>query len=436
MKISKFIKLSLLLSIILIFNFCAQDTSDPQISGTFEVEFDKETLPIEVNIIHNIKNATDYKWSFPGGTPSYSTSKNPGTIIYNERGKYTITLKAKNNDSAIEYPYTFNLFKDIVVDFDIEPSYNNGKATLNITNKTIGATNYFWTFESPGIYKESDVFEPTDIVYDETGDFEVILKAWNDFETHSDTQIVRVNIPIEYAYFDFVLSSTEPPASLDITSLSTNAPFLKWTFEGGNPSSSTEMHPKDIAYDTAGEYQIKLEASNFDSTVTVINTFSLSDGQINSYSDILLAGTDYESTTGIAFSTKTGQVYNSTQYNNENGSDIDIAFLGMNGMRFFTSPDNVDSWSMTEIPNATHTDFINYMAGSSINFTVDMFDNMTNDTPLKDIEIVDDGESFPASSDPFIVLFKNAQGKKGAIKVTSLQTGSDGFILFDLKVQM
>ena len=435
MEISKFIKFSFILILFITINSCVEDTSEPQVTGSFEVVFEKEALPIEVNIINSIKNATEYKWSFPGGTPSYSTSKNPGTIIYNERGAYTITLKASNKDSRIEYPQTINLFEDINIDFDIELSYENGIAILHFNNETVGATDYHWSCESPGVYQESSEFEPTNIRYDETGEYKVILKAWNDFETQSDTQIVRVNIPIEYAYFDFELSSYNPPATLDITSLSTNAPFLKWTFEGGNPGSSTEMHPKDIDYETGGEYQIKLEASNFDSTVTVIKSFYLSTGEIESFTDITLGGIDKETTTGIAFSTKTGQVYNSTHYTNENGNAIDITFLGMDGMRFFTSPDNVDTWSMTEIPNATHTDFINYISGSSINFTVEMFDNMTNDTPLKDLEITDDGESFPTNSDPFIILFKNEQGKKGAIKVTSLQTGSDGFILFDLKIQ-
>ena len=40
-------------------------------------------------------NATSYSWSFPGGTPSTSTEKNP-TVTYANGGSYNVTLTATN----------------------------------------------------------------------------------------------------------------------------------------------------------------------------------------------------------------------------------------------------------------------------------------------------------------------------------------------------
>ncbi len=44
-------------------------------------------------------NATDFQWSFPGGSPETSTEANP-TVTYTERGIKTITLVASNGDAS------------------------------------------------------------------------------------------------------------------------------------------------------------------------------------------------------------------------------------------------------------------------------------------------------------------------------------------------
>lgn len=52
--------------------------------------------------------ATSWQWSFPGGTPSTSTAKNPQNIIYNTPGCYDVTLTATNsNGSDAETKYCY-----------------------------------------------------------------------------------------------------------------------------------------------------------------------------------------------------------------------------------------------------------------------------------------------------------------------------------------
>jgi len=61
------------------------------------------------------------------------------------------------------------------------------------------------------------------------------------------------------------------------------------------------------------------------------------------------------------------------------------------------------------------------------------FDTMTNSDILTDITIdKSDNNSFGASNIPVLVLFKNAAGKKGVIKVTAINAER---ILADIKVQ-
>lgn len=54
-----------------------------------------ENNQAKVSITNNTKNATVYKWSFPNGTPSSSTEKNP-EFVYTQNGSYVITLTASN----------------------------------------------------------------------------------------------------------------------------------------------------------------------------------------------------------------------------------------------------------------------------------------------------------------------------------------------------
>ncbi len=52
------------------------------------------------------------------------------------------------------------------------------------------------------------------------------------------------------------------PVKAEITNNTSGADFYRWTFEGGNPSSSNKKNPGIISYAEAGEYTVKLEAWN------------------------------------------------------------------------------------------------------------------------------------------------------------------------------
>lgn len=52
------------------------------------------------------------------------------------------------------------------------------------------------------------------------------------------------------------------PIQVHIENTTTGADFYLWTFEGGNPASSTQKNPGTITYSKAGSYTIQLEAWN------------------------------------------------------------------------------------------------------------------------------------------------------------------------------
>jgi len=87
------------------------------------------------------------------------------------------------------------------------------------------------------------------------------------------TKKIKVNLPLYD--IDFELSSLEPPAELKISGLTSTALSYKWTFVGGSPEISEEDMPESITYTEGAEYQTKLEASNYDSTIPIIKNFYL-----------------------------------------------------------------------------------------------------------------------------------------------------------------
>jgi len=209
----------------------------------------------------------------------------------------------------------------------------------------------------------------------------------------------------------------------------------KWTITDLNVYEYGYTLPINTAI---GEYTLTVTSPASDPTpVTYLpldgNVFTYEGGGpgIKTYTNIKLGGVNTQATIGSMFSTATGLVYKN---GNSNGSELDIVYVGTSGLQFFESPTKAQDWGLTEILYATQTHFVNYIENSGITFTTAMFDNMTNDTAVKSLVIPNDQESFPGGA-PRIILFANAAGKKGVIKIKELVTGPDGYVVFDLKVQ-
>lgn len=52
------------------------------------------------------------------------------------------------------------------------------------------------------------------------------------------------------------------PVVVSITNTTTGADFYEWTFEGGNPSQSTEKNPEKVTFSEPGEHRVTLRAWN------------------------------------------------------------------------------------------------------------------------------------------------------------------------------
>ncbi len=100
------------------------------------------------NITNCGSGTLSYLWSFPGGTPSSSTSENPGTITYSTSGNYTITLEVTNECGTTTATQDFYVTPAIVVDAGNDETVcaDSGGITLSATASGGTGSNYQYSW--------------------------------------------------------------------------------------------------------------------------------------------------------------------------------------------------------------------------------------------------------------------------------------------------
>ncbi|MEQ5790765.1 hypothetical protein J4E06_06860 [Muricauda sp. NFXS6] len=159
-------------------------------------------------------------------------------------------------------------------------------------------------------------------------------------------------------------------------------------------------------------------------------------GGLLTYRDIRLGGVALQDSLGACFSTAKGTVVRAYELDGETGPGVDIVFVGLPGVRFFESPDGVSYWGLDQVPGARPTIFMHLEAEGQEGFTISDFDRMIDDSLLRALDITADQGALPLDGLPFLVLFENTDGKKGALKIHAMKkAGKTSEIIFDLKMQ-
>ena len=122
---------------------------------------------------------------------------------------------------------------------------------------------------------------------------------------------------------------------------------------------------------------------------------------------------------------------------------IDIVFFGLSAnftYNKFVSPARLSETTFPEIPNASHTRFINKTELGSVHLSAAQFASMKTDALLKPLLISSvyyGNETFTASPLPRVVLFETSEGRKGAIMIKEMAANGreDSYITADIKVQ-
>ncbi|WP_333819699.1 PKD domain-containing protein [Ohtaekwangia sp.] len=232
--------------------------------------------------------------------------------------------------------------------------------------------------------------------------------------------------------FTLSVSGTSPNAIVTITNTSTGGSSYAWVFdEGANVSMSTDKTPAPLTVDKADAFDVTLTVTNGHDVKSITKTINVTgNNAIVSYTNIAFGKDANSPTYGRFFSTETGLIYKASEVNSTSGPKIDLAYSHIReSVNYFASPD--DLREKYNIPGAKTTTIIN-SPGKKLGVTANIFDNAKDDSFIKNVQLnTSDNESFE-SSNPSIILFRTASGKKGAIKTTAINGDR---LLVDIKVQ-
>ena len=432
----------------LLFSACYKEVGVPVTTDfTFATKDSLFTVPANVSFTNRTIGATQYKWTFEGGEPASSEYESPGTIVFKQAGTYKITLEAWNEDERQVKTQTLTLDSAVNVGFDARILINDfSPVTVHLVNNTAGASAWNWTFEN-GDPASSDSESPADVTFVTPGTHLITLKVTNGGQTFTTTKTINVR-PAMVNDFTMipVLEDDDFEAPLTAVLQSKAGSFLtqQWSAAGATIANDT-AGSTTVFFRDPGIYNVLLTTENGKESKTVTKTIVVkSNTGLRTITDIKLGINAAQSSIGCFYATRLRKVFKKGDDLSVAGKEIDIAFFGLNqgfGYNKFISPDSVTDYALSVIPNAAFTRFINNAeeCNCGINFSVADFDNMTDDAPLKALNLLADAAGSIPFSDaisPRIVIFETADGRKGAIKVKSfVEDGSASYILLDIKIQ-
>ncbi len=214
-------------------------------------------------------NITAWNWTIADETGTVvhtSTSQNP-SYTFADPGDYTVTLEVTNDAGTNSTTQTIH--SDGVLTAGWTYVINGNQ--VEFTNTSVNGVKYSWDFGDGIGYTNQE--NPT-YTYQGDGLYNVGLTVINQCDTILVPQIIEIGVgsgipPI--TNFAVNLTAGCGPVSVDFINLSANATGYLWTFQGGNPATSTESDPT-VTFSTPGQYSVTLEASNSAGTTTFTQT--------------------------------------------------------------------------------------------------------------------------------------------------------------------
>lgn len=196
----------------------------------------------------------DYEWSFPGGVPASSTLANPA-IQYPDPGTYDVSLTVTNANG------TDVLIQNNIFTINPSPIVDYGFAidgtVASFFNFTQFGSTYIWDFGDGQFSIESDPVHD----YIDDGVYTVNLTATSICGDVSLQEIVVVANPPTADFTADVQEGCAPITVQYTSNASNNTDDYIWTFEGGNPATSTEENPS-VTYVDAGDWDVTLTVIN------------------------------------------------------------------------------------------------------------------------------------------------------------------------------
>ncbi|UMB55039.1 PKD domain-containing protein [Lutibacter sp. A64] len=231
----------------------------------------------EVSFTNQSTDADSYQWSAEG--ISFSSTEEHPKFTFETAGDYEVKLVATNSAGSDEIIKTITVTaaqEAPVAAFSFTPATPEAGTEVSFTNQSTDADSYQWSAE--GISFSSTEEHPK-FTFETAGDYEVKLVATNSAGSDEIIKTITVTAAQEapVAAFSFTPATPEAGTEVSFTNQSTDADSYQWSAEGIS-FSSTEEHPK-FTFETAGDYEVKLVATNSAGSDEIIKTITVTAAQ-------------------------------------------------------------------------------------------------------------------------------------------------------------
>ena len=246
-------------------NHCGSDTTTQEVTinlefaptAAFTFDMENGCAPLLVNFMDASQGTVDsYEWTFAGGDPSTSNEPNP-QVVYNTPGFFDVQLEVSGIAGAdiILLENIIEVLPEPTADF----SFNINGGTVTFSNLSTNINSSLWDF---GDNNTDDLTNPSH-TYSQNGMYTVQLIVENNCGMDTLSQTINIEIPdLPTAAFTLDDGSGCAPLLVNFSDVSSGTvnTYL-WTFEGGNPSTSSDPNPQ-VLYTTPGIYNVQLEVTN------------------------------------------------------------------------------------------------------------------------------------------------------------------------------
>ncbi|MBK9272566.1 MAG: PKD domain-containing protein [Saprospiraceae bacterium] len=190
-------------------------------------------------------------WNFGDGKKS--TEIDP-EHIFPGPGKYNVCLVVKNicgKDTScqeVEIPNT------LTAKFSLQPNVGCAQFKVKFKNASTGASSYLWSFPGGNPSASTD-FEP-EVIYDNTGSYDVVLKAINGLDTMTYEELKYVEVKsVPTAEFQTSITGL----TVFFNNSSKYGEEYEWSF--GDGEKSNEINPSHT-YKAEGDFEVILKVKN------------------------------------------------------------------------------------------------------------------------------------------------------------------------------
>ncbi len=234
------------------------------------------------------KQYTIESWTFEGGSPASSTSKNP-KIKYSSFGTFDVIVNLIDNagiaHTIVKKDYITVAPKVVapIANFAAsEDTIFQGQLVQFSDKSTKDPVQYIWTFQNgiPGTSKEKNPI----VQYTKKGSHYVNLTVKNTAGQDNEIKqkfITVLEVSAPAANFSADKTDASVNEEINFNDLTTNYPISwKWSFPGGNPATSAERNPK-VVYNAIGKYDVTLEATNALTSNAVTKTAYINIGAVS-----------------------------------------------------------------------------------------------------------------------------------------------------------